>query len=687
MSSYCTPSVDIFNSITDDEIRITTSLIKKSCPNDNVQFIQVDRVDPPKKLATQLLNYVRYGKGTKPRIPRRTYAYFYKNNEMPLYKSLVNTTERHITCTCAVDAIGPLSPEFVNDCDEKVFDIPEVQAEIAKLKLDTQFYDHPQLGKLKYKILSEAWMYGISKEEDAEKPLCQVFMYLKLDHPNANHYSIPLTFSPVLEYLTAKYIRMDYLPNDALESFNPIVKPFIGKDIDHVPFEYHPDVVPNYKPAKGLKPLIVEQPEGPSFNVDSNNKITWQGWEFYVQSNVREGFAIYDVHFQGRSLFYRFALNEMCVPYSSKNETFSRKMAFDLGDCGFGNAANSLKLGCHCLGVIKYLDFRRSDREGNPVVNPSTICMHEQDYGILFLHQNYRSGASTTTRRREFVVQTIATVANYEYIVNFVFDQGGAINVQVRATGILSTTPLNTEVTSTDFGTIIAPGVHAPFHQHLLSFKFDPRLDGDNNSVCYDDYVPNEEDPEKWNVGYVQKRTFMEKSGHIDQSPFTNRTYKVINEHSINPTTKKPVAYKFEMPAKQMIMAGKNSYHLKRAHFATQQFWVHKYDDERRYAAGEFTNQSRKDTGISKWCDGTESVRDEELTVQVTLALTHPPSSEQFPLMSSDFMQFAVSPSSFYSKNPALNVPLATNKFNQSVYYEDSAKTCSNAAGSCCSKI
>lgn len=37
-------------------------------------------------------------------------------------------------------------------------------------------------------------------------------------------------------------------------------------------------------------------------------------------------------------------------------ETQARKSAFDVGDYGFGFCANSLKLGCDCLGHIKYFD-------------------------------------------------------------------------------------------------------------------------------------------------------------------------------------------------------------------------------------------------------------------------------------------------------------------------------------------
>lgn len=53
------------------------------------------------------------------------------------------------------------------------------------------------------------------------------------------------------------------------------------KSPDNVP--YFPDGV-----RKDLKPIVITQPEGPSFQIDGY-QITWQKWRFRVGFNVREG--------------------------------------------------------------------------------------------------------------------------------------------------------------------------------------------------------------------------------------------------------------------------------------------------------------------------------------------------------------------------------------------------------------
>lgn len=46
----------------------------------------------------------------------------------------------------------------------------------------------------------------------------------------------------------------------------------------------------------------------------------------------------------------------------------------------------------------------------------NAICLHEEDGGIGWKHTNYRTRVASVTRARLLVVQTIITVANYDYI-------------------------------------------------------------------------------------------------------------------------------------------------------------------------------------------------------------------------------------------------------------------------------
>lgn len=653
-----------FDGVTDAEIRLASKLVKNAhSVSDNVHFIQMDRLDPPKKDMIKYLEAERFG-GPLPNIPRVLYVYYYTNT-MEFNKALVNVTVGHIITKTQLPngVVGPFLPEDVVEWEEYCLTHPAVVAEIEKLKLPKG-----------YTVRNDPWIYA-TDDANEKRPLVQFFMYVLANngHSESNHYSLPLKFSPVFEQHSKKFVRIDFLPGGFDETTTPTGPWQVVPGV-----EYHPDLN-GEGVLRDPKPLLVQQPEGTSFTMQGS-KIEWQGWEFRVAPSVREGFAVYDGWFKGRQVFYRISLSEMTVPYGDPRAPYHRKQAFDLGDCGFGVNGNKLGLGCDCLGVIKYLDLVTNDGSGEPKVLPSTICLHEQDAGILYKHVNYRTENAVVARKREFVVQTIATVANYEYAVNLKFVNDGSIDIEVRATGILSTMPIDQDVT-VPWGTVVGPNVMAAYHQHILSFRIDPAVDGHKNTVCYDDVVKmprNKLNP--YGVGFTTQRTYVDNAGSVEQSPFTSRTYKIINENKVNPTTKGNVGYKVVMPARQMILADEDSFNVKRAQFATKQLWVTKYEDNQLYAAGEFTNQSQTDTGVGEWVKDKAPVRNEDLVVWATLGFTHIPRAEDFPVMPVEIHNIHLVPANFFERNPALDIPQATNAFNKSTL----ANVGGPAPASCC---
>lgn len=161
----------------------------------------------------------------------------------------------------------------------------------------------------------------------------------------------------------------------------------------------------------------------------------------------------------------------MTVPYGDPRSPYHRKQAFDLGDAGAGGCANNLALGCDCLGMIKYFSGWLSDEEGNPVAAENVTCLHEQDGGIGWKHTNVRTGNASITRARNLVIQSIITVGNYEYIFAWIFMQNGNVELETRATGILSTQLIDDGKTS-PWGNVVSRGVLATNHQHLFRCVF-----------------------------------------------------------------------------------------------------------------------------------------------------------------------------------------------------------------------
>jgi primary-amine oxidase len=364
----------------------------------------------------------------------------------------------------------------------------------------------------------------------------------------------------------------------------------------------------------------------------------------------------------------------MNIPYADPRHPFHKKSAFDLGDVGAGLMANDLKLGCDCLGSIYYLSAVLSGDQGTPIDMPNVVCIHEQDAGIGWKHTNYRTGRAAVVRNREFVLQSIITVANYEYILAFMFNQAGEMDYEVRATGVLSTQPIDDGV-DVPFGTRVHPGVLAVHHQHIFSLRVDPFLDGSiKNRVVYDEAHPMpRSDFNPHGTGYAVSETVLEKSGGYDLDTSANRTFKIQNAAVRNPINGKPVAYKIHAPPFQHMISDSESFNHKRAEFGDHNIYVVKHREDELFSGGKYTNQSRGGTGVRSWASRNDNIVDEDVVLFVQFGINHVPRIEDFPVMPCEIIKVAFKPVNFFDKNPALDVPPSSQAFNKSTGLNDEA--------------
>jgi primary-amine oxidase len=469
-------------------------------------------------------------------------------------------------------------------------------------------------------VLNDPWAYGTDDASERRR-LFQCYMYVALnDDPQANHYSLPLPLAPIFDAHTLELVDLQRLPMGTNDELDLETRPWEPVD----PVEYSADVLGEGHFRKDLKPLQINQPEGPSFKT-LGRRVEWQKWSFQLGWTLREGPVLHDVRYDNRPLFYRVSMSEMTVPYGDPRTPYHRKQAFDLGDSGFGLTSNSLTLGCDCLGHISYFSGVRVTADGKAVVMPNVVCMHEIDDGIGWKHTNFRNQQSSIVRNRQLVVQCTATVANYEYILAFVLDQAANLHIEVRATGIVSTMPIRKGL-QVPWGTIVAPGVLAVNHQHLFCVRVDPCLDGDRqNTITYDECHPvvNEPGLDPYGCAFRVNTTPIQKPGGYDLDLTKNRTFKIINKARTNSVSGKPHGYKLHAVPSQMLMMRPETFNARRGIFSSKPIWVTKYRDDELWASGEFTNQSREDTGLALWANRNEDVENEDVVLWHTFGVTH----------------------------------------------------------------
>jgi len=257
----------------------------------------------------------------------------------------------------------------------------------------------------------------------------------------------------------------------------------------------------------------------------------------------------------------------------------------------------------------------------------------------------------------------------------FIFNQAGEIHYEVRATGILSTQPIEDGV-EVDFGTIVHPGVLAAHHQHIFSLRVDPMLDGHDNRLVYSEAhaMPRSADWNPQGTGYTVKETLVEQSGGYNLDVDANRTFKIQNASVRNPVNGHPVAYKIMAPPFQKGLADHDSFNYKRAEFVDKNIYAVSYQEGELYAGGLYTNQSRGGTGVRSWANRKDNIVDTDLVVFVQFGINHVPRIEDFPIMPCEKISVGLKPVNFFSKNPAIDVPPSEQKFNQSVLLSEMHK-------------
>src|SRR5690606_19249001 len=166
------------------------------------------------------------------------------------------------------------------------------------------------------------------------------------------------------------------------------------------------------------RPIEITQPEGPSFTLDGN-ALTWENWSLRIGFDPREGLVLHQISFRDgerdRPIVHRASISEMVGPYGDPSPVRSWQNYFHTGEYMIGRYANALELGCDCLGDITYLDAVIADEFGHPRVLPNAICMHEEDYGVLWKHTDLWAGSSETRRQRRMVISFFTTIGNYDY--------------------------------------------------------------------------------------------------------------------------------------------------------------------------------------------------------------------------------------------------------------------------------
>ena len=287
--------------------------------------------------------------------------------------------------------------------------------------------------------------------------------------------------------------------------------------------------------------------------------------------------------------------------------------------------------------------------------------MHEEDFGILWKHSDMFTGSHETRRQRRMVISFFTTIGNYDYGFYWYLYLDGTIACEAKLTGIPFTSAYVPGLS--EHASEVAPGLGAPYHQHLFSARLDMMLDGRGNAVEEVDVVPTPMSPDSpYGNAFTEYRTRLSRESEAARvaDAAKGRTWQVVNPDKLN-RYGKPVAYALRPEGAPVLMADAESVIAKRAAFATKHLWVTAADDAERYPAGDMVNQHRGGAGLPTWRAADRDLDGTDIVLWHTFGLTHVPRPEDWPVMNVDYAGFKLTPVGFFDRNPALDVPASSN--------------------------
>lgn len=356
---------------------------------------------------------------------------------------------------------------------------------------------------------------------------------------------------------------------------------------------------------------------------------------------------------------------EMFVPYMDPDFGWYSRTYFDMGEYGVGLLLTTLQRDVDCPATGWFMNVVIHDDEGKPLEIPEAACLFERPTGgPAWRHTEATNQTYEGRPAVELVFRTAAAIGNYDYFIDWVFDQNGEIEVLVGATGITAlkgvkashmTSP--TAAADTRYGTLVAPNLVAINHDHFFNFRLDFDVDGERNRFQRDTYRQTILPATSARRSIYEVRgssPATETAARFNMGPMPSK-WRVLSSTATN-AVGNPTSYEIMAMGDGHQLLSDDDYPLRRAGFTKYAFWVTPYAPRERYAAGDYPFQSRGGDGLPRWTAAGRSVKDTDIVVWYTVGMHHLPRAEDTPVMPVMWTGFRLRPFNFFDRNPALDL-------------------------------
>ncbi|XP_038724195.1 primary amine oxidase 2-like isoform X2 [Tripterygium wilfordii] len=415
--------------------------------------------------------------------------------------------------------------------------------------------------------------------------------------------------------------------------------------------------------------------DDPGFSIDGHT-VRWANWEFHLGFDYRAGMiislaSIFDNEKQQyRQVMYRGYISEVFVPYMDPSEGWYDETYFDSGEYALGQSAAPLEPLTDCPINAAFIDVHIAGPDGTPVKISNAICIFERHSGdIMWRHTETEVPGEEVREVRAdvgLVVRTVATIGNYDYVVDWEFKPSGSIKVGVGLTGVLEVKGVDythtSQIKEDAHGTLVADNSIAVNHDHFVAFYIDLDIDGAANSFIKTNFVTrrvtDKSVPRKsyWAVEKETAKTELDARIKFDSKPME---VAVVNPNKYT----KPgnnVGYRLIPGSTAGPLLEKDDYPQIRAAFTDYNLWVTPYNKSEKWAGGLYVDQSRGDDTLATWTLRNREIENKDIVLWYIMGFRHAPSQEDFPVMPTLRNGFELRPTNFFEFNPVLKV--ITNK-------------------------
>jgi primary-amine oxidase len=433
------------------------------------------------------------------------------------------------------------------------------------------------------------------------------------------------------------------------------------------------------KPGPQTKPIAMVAPDGPNIELEGNLQIKWDRWSMHARADKRAGLILSLVRFDDgkklRDIAYQMNISEMFVPYMSPDPTWSYRTFMDAGEFGLGYLISSLRPNVDCPPNAVFTDLIFPNDVGGTYTRPQALCIFERSSGDP-AWRHYSGGKKTVVgvAQTELVVRHIPTLGNYDYVVDYVFSPQGNITLRVGATGfdaIKSTLAKDMEspeaLADTAYGTLIAPYTVAINHDHYFSYRLDLDVDGTQNSLVRDAFVPGPASGSTTRKSlWTLKTQRYSAEGPIvpDHMATGGETWRIINPNQKTALKFNP-SYWINTHHQATSILDASDPPQFRAGFSSQTLWVSKYKAGEYWAAGLYPNLSTKDEGVPAFVSDADAIKNEDIVLWYTMGFRHAPRPEDFPILPTFWHEVTLRPAFFFDMDPSMTFNPGQLKFKE----------------------